>query len=392
MKNHFAMSAAIALVLSAQALGQQGPPPRRPLPPDRRAQRQERLRNLADPAGPIGQLLGSLTGDPAAGQTALDIGKVNDGIVALVRPLLDEERGLEYLRLRFDPAETNLNRDTVRLLAAAKLRHSAWSPNPTLVDIDLRGTMQRDSDGRPRGLLDGNVRFQTDVIALSNRAMARFAAQLERRAEQGSVRDGALNAEETFRQRMREKLAATPPLESLDDVIDLLLSFSGLRLASINDQIAEIKRECDAATDERVRADLANQLLTARRERDQMLDLHPVVERNDAGQAVAMILKMDRSRFSETTQVERLRIEIAAEELNVNVVGSTLQGMELYGLFKPIAMNTLTRIQMRDPDTVRLGRGMVRGYLGQLRGALGEPVPEQGPAPEPLPPPPGDRK
>lgn len=391
MKKHSAIGAVMVLVLAGQAVAQAPPPPRRSPPPDRRTQRGERLRRLADPAGPVGQLLGSLTGD-AAGGSPLDMAKVNEGIVALLRPLLDEERGLEYLRLRFDPAETNLNRDTVRLLAAAKLRHSAWSPEPTLVDIDLRGMMQRDPDGRPRGLLDGNVRFQTDVVALANRAMARFAEQLERRAEQGSVRDGVMNAEETFRQRMREKLAATPPLESLDDVIDLMLSFSGLRLASINDSVAEIKRDFDAAPDEKARADLANQLIAARRERDQMLDLHPFVERNDAGQAMALILKMDRSRVNEATQVERLRVEIAADQVTVNLVGSTMQGMELYALSKPIVLNTLSRIQMRDPNTIGLGRNMVRGYLGQLRGALGEPVPDEVPAPEPLPPPPGALK
>ena len=390
MKQHSTIGAILVLVLAGQAIAQ-APPPRRPPPPDRRPQRGERLRRLADPAGPVGQLLGSLTGD-AAGGSALDMAKVNEGIVALLQPLLDEERGLEYLRVRFDPAETNLNRDTVRLLASAKLRHSAWSPEPTLVDIDLRGMMQRDPDGRPRGLLDGNVRFQTDVVALANRAMARFADQLERRAEQGSVRDGPLSAEETFRQRMREKLAATPPLESLDDVIDLMLSFSGLRLASINDSIAEIKRDVDAAQDEKIRADLASQLIIARRERDQMLDLHPFVERNEAGQAMALILKMDRSRVNEATQVERLRVEIADSEVTVNLVGSTMQGMELYALSKPIVLNTLTRIQTRDPNTIGLGRNMLRGYMGQLRGALGEPVPGEVPAPEPLPPPPGARQ
>lgn len=391
MKKRFASGAVIALMLFGQAIAQQPPPPRR-VAPERRAQRGERLRRLADPAGPVGQLLGSLTGDPASGMPPLDIGKVNEGIVALIRPLLDEERGLEYVRLRFDPAETNLSRDTVRLIAAAKLRHSAWSPEPTLVDIDLRGTMQRDRDGRPRGLLDGNIRFQTDVVALANRAMARFADQLERRAEQGSVRDGSMNAEETFRWRMREKLAATPPLESMDDVVDLMLSFSGLRLASINDRIAEIKQEFASPPDEKARADLGNQLAGARRERDQMLDLHPVVERNEAGDAVAMILRMDRARFNEVTRVERLKVQVTAGEVTVNLVGSTMQGMELYAIVKPVVLNTLTRIQMRDPDTVRLGQGMVRGYLGQLRGALGEPVPDAAPVPETLPPPRGARE
>ncbi|HQU41463.1 MAG TPA: hypothetical protein PK867_01570 [Pirellulales bacterium] len=359
--------------------------------PERRAQRGERLRRLTDPAGPVGQLLGSLSGAPASGPSSLDVLKLNDGIVALLQPLLDDERGLEYLRLRFDPAETNLNRDTVHLIGAAKLRRSAWSSEPTLVDLDLRGMMQRRDDGRPRGLLDGSLRFQTDVVALANRAMTRFADRLDRRAEQGSVREAPLNAEETFRLRMREKLEATPPLETMDDVIDLILSFSGLRLTSVNDRIAELKHELDSTPDEKIRLDLAKQLDAARRQRDQMLDLHPQVDRDDSGRAVAMLLKMDRSRFDENTQVERLKVELTENQVVLELVGSTMQGMELYSLFKPLVVNTLTRVQMRDPETVRLGRGLVRGYLGQLRGALGEP-PDNGPAPEPLPPPEGAKE
>jgi hypothetical protein len=389
MRNIMAYAAIMVLVLAGHLPGQEEelPAPRRGTP-ERRAQRGERLRRLADRAGPLGQLLESFNGgENAPNASALDIAKLNDGIVALLQPLLDEEGGLEYLRLRFDPAETNLARDTVHLVGAARLRRSSWSDQPTQVDLDLHGTMQRRPDGRPVGVLDGRLRFQTDVIALSNRAMARFADRLDRQAQQRSVRDGSLNAEETFRVRMREKLAAAPPLETMDDVIDLILSFSGLRLSSINDRIAELKAELASTTDDKARLDLQRQLDADRNQRDQMLDLRPQVERDDLGQAVAMHLSLDRSRVDEATKIERLRVAITARELSIDLVGNTLQGMELYAIAKPLVTNTLARIQSRDPDTARLGRTVVRGYLQQFRQGPGDPGGAVVPAPQPEPPP-----
>jgi hypothetical protein len=380
------------LLLVGPLPAQDGKAPPRRAAPDKRAQRGERLRKLADPAGPLGQLFGSLTGDAGAKSPPLDIPRLNEGILALLEPLLDEERGLEYLRLKFDPADTNLGRDTVHLVGAARLRHSAWSDEPTQIDLDLHGTMQRRDDGRPKGILDGQLRFQTDVVALANRAMTRFADRLDRRAQQGSVREGPLNADEAFRLRLREKLAATPPLQNMDDVVDLILSFSGLRLTAINDRVDELKAEVASTTDEKARANLVKQLDAARRQRDQMLDLRPQVERDKAGLAVAMRVALDRSQVDETTRVERLKVEITDKQISLDLLGNTLQGMELYAIAKPLLLNTLTRIQSRDPDTARLGRSMMRNYLGQLRETVGEPgesaaPPKPARPPSELPPP-----
>lgn len=380
------------LLLAGQVLAQPAnAPPARRAPAERRAQPGERVRRLAAPEGPLGQLLGALTGNPDTSQPPLEISKLNDGILALIRPLLDEERGLEYLRLRLDPAETNLARDIVHLVGGARLRSSAWSNDPTQVDLDLRASMQRREDGRPKGLLDGELRFQTDVVALANRAMVRMADRMERRAKQGAVREGPLNAEETFRLRMREKLAATPPLANMDDVADLVLSISGLRLCEINDRIAELKPQLAATPDQKTRAGIEQQIAAARLERDRMLEVRPQVERDPGGQMVALRLSLDRSQIGDATHIERLNIHLAARQVSIRLVGSTLQGMELYALSKPFLLNTLSRVQARDPGTFQLGRGLFRGYLGQLRGAVGEgeelPPPEEvapkAPAPTP---------
>lgn len=385
MKRTITLGMFAVLLLAHPLLAQPGtaPPPRRApaqrVPAQRGAPPGERPRRLIAQDGPLGQLLGALTGE-ADGQPPLEISKLNDGIIALLRPLLDEERGLEYLRLRLDPAQTNLARDTVHLVGGARLRSSAWSNDPTQVDLDLHASMQRREDGRPKGLLDGELRFQTDVVALANRAMARYAERLESRAKQGAVRERPANAEESFRLRMREKLAVTPPLANMDDVADLVLAISGFRLCEINDRITELKAQLVATPDQKARAGIEQQLAAARLERDRMLEVRPQVERDPSGQLVALKLSMDRSQVGDATRVERLNVDVAARQVSIRLVGSTMQGMELYALSKPFLLNTLSRIQARDPDTFQLGRGLFRNYLGQLRGAVGD-------VEEPLPPP-----
>lgn len=392
MKRTIAIGMFSVLLLAGELLAQGGAPAPRRDQPERRPQPGQRMRRLAAPEGPLGQLLGALTGDPT-GQPPLEISKLNEGIVALLRPLLDEERGLEYLRLRLDPAETNLARDVIHLVGAARLRSSAWSKEPTQVDLDLRANMQRRDDGRPKGTADGELRFQTDVVALANRAMAGYADRLDRRAQQGAVRDGNLSAEETFRSRMREKLAATGPLQSLDDVVDLVLSISGFRLCETNDHITALKAKIAATSDPKLRASAEQQLAAARLQRDQMLEVRPQIERDRSGQAVALRLNMERSNVGEATHIERLSVNVAPRQVTIRLVGSTLQGMELYALSKPFLLNTLSRVQARDPDTFQVGRGLFRGYLGQLRGALGAgeetlpPPPAQAPPPAQVSPP-----
>src|SRR5690242_1068299 len=89
MRKILALGVVIVLVLAGHLPGQEEelPPPRRGTP-ERRAQRGERLRRLADRAGPLGQLLDSLNGgDAGSTAPALDISKLNEGIVALLQPL-----------------------------------------------------------------------------------------------------------------------------------------------------------------------------------------------------------------------------------------------------------------------------------------------------------------
>lgn len=342
-----------------------GRPPRGT--PERRAQRVERLRKLG---GQIGDLVGSLGNDPALNPPRLDVPKVNEGIAALLEPLLTEEGGLQSLRLHFDPAETNLARDRARLIGSAQLRRSSWSDQPTQIDLDLRASVERREDGRPQGTLDGGVRVQTDVIALGNRAVARLKERLSRPTRAASV-GAAPDAEETFRQRTLEKLERTPPLETMDDLVDLVSYLSGLRLTATSDRIDELKARAAAVNDERLRRRLLDDLAEVRQQRDQMFDVRPNVERGDDGRAVALTYSMVKSQWSDETQIERFRLTITPRELTLNLIGTTGQAMEAYSLFKPLVLNTLARIQARDPDTVRWGRGVVNDSVDRLRGMLG---------------------
>ena len=181
--------------LGADALAQPGaapaPPPRR-APADRRTQRLDRLRKGI---GQASQIFQTLANDPALNPPPVDIAKLNEGLMALIKPLLGEEGGLEAVQVRFDPADTNLARDTARLIGSGKLRRSAWSEQPTLVDFDVRASVARQEDGRPRAMLDGGVRFQTDVIGLANRVVVRQRRDLDRRAKKGAVRTGTPDGE-----------------------------------------------------------------------------------------------------------------------------------------------------------------------------------------------------
>lgn len=374
--------AAVSPILETAVLAQPAPPPPpRRGSPERRAQRAERLRKLG---GQIGEIVGSLSNDPALNPPRVDVPKLNEGIAALIEPLLTEEGGLQSLRLQFDPAETNLGRDRARLIGSAQLRRSSWSADPTLIDLDLRASMERREDGRPQGTLDGRARVQTEVIALGNRAIARLKTKLEQPAR-GAASGGAPNADETFRLRTLEKLERTPPLQTMDDLVDMLTYLSGLRLTATNDRIDELKSRAATVSDERLRSRLLGDLAEVRQQRDQMFDVRPNVERDANGRAVAMTYTMEQSQWSNETQIERFRLAIHPTELKLNVVGSTGQGMEAYSLFKPLVLNTLARIQARDPDTIRWGRGIVNDSVGRIRGMLGptEELPPPQPAPQP---------
>lgn len=359
----------LSLVGFSAALAQETlPAPRRNPPPARRGERADRLRKIG------GQLAGALAADPQMAPKPLEVSQLNEGILALLEPLLTQERALESLRIGFDPAGTNFARDTVKLRGDARLKHTGWSPNPTQINAEVQLRMARSENSAQQALFEGQLHVDTEVIPLANRAIARFMNRSEPRLPAGTSR--LPSAEDDFRARLRAKLERTPRLTTLDELVDLAVYAAGLRLAVVNDQIDRVIDGVNAAADDRARAAAQAELDQLRRNRDQMFDVRPRVDRDERGRATALVFTMINSGLSGNGRVNHLEFVIREFDLNLVVDGTLLEGVEFYALFKPVLLNTLERLQSRDPATIRLGQGILLDSFGKARSLLfGEPAP-----------------
>lgn len=364
----------LALAGISTALAQETlPAPRRNPPPPRRGERVDRLRKIG------GQLAGALAADPQMAPMPLEVSKLNEGILSLLEPLLTQERALESLRIGFDPAGTNFARDTVQLRGDARLKHTGWSPNPTQINAEVQLRMARAENSAQQALFEGQLHIDTEVIPLANRAIARFMNRIEPRPPAGAARP--LSAEDDFRARLRAKLESAPRLTTMDELVDLAIYVAGLRLAVVNDQIDRLKDGLNAATDERTRAALQAELDQVRKSRDQMFDVRPRVDRDERGRATALVFTMINSGLSGNGRMNHLEFAIREFDLDLIVDGTLLEGVEFYALIKPVLINTLERLQSRDPATIRLGQGILLDSFGKTRSLLfGEPAPPGPPA------------
>lgn len=356
------------------------PPPRRapsPPPPPRRAERIDKLRKLG------GQLVDTLAADPQLTPKPLDVPRLNEALLLLLEPLLGQERAIESLHLGFDPAATNFARDTIKLRADARLKHTGWSANPTQVNLGATARMARNPSGAQQAMIVGELHLETDVIPLANRAIARLLS----RPDRGTPAPGSRppTADEDFQARLREKLQRTPPLASLDDLVDLAVYISGLQLTATNEHIDRLKHQVLTARDEQEGAAAQAELDKSRLRRDQMFDVHPHVEHDERGHAIALMYAMHNSSVPESGRINQFELTIREREIHLVADGVLLQGVEFYALFKPLVMNTLERLQNRDADTLRLGRTLIRDSLSRVRPLLfGEPpAPAAGALPGP---------
>ena len=361
-----------ALLLSSFALAplaaQEPLPAPRRNPPAARGERVERLRKIG------GQLAEALAQDPQLAPKPLEVSKLNEGILSLLEPLLTQERAIESLHVGFDPQATNFARDTVKLHGDARLKRTGWSPNPTQINVDVQVRMARADNGAQQALVEGVLHVDTDVIPLANRAIARFMSRPAPRPIAGSTRPP--NADDDFNLRLRAKLERTPPLNSMDELVDLAIYAAGLRMAVVNDQIDRLKDGLNAASDERVRAGMLAELDQVRKNRDQMFDVRPRVERDERGAAAAIAFAMVDSGLSGNGRMNQFEFVIREREIHLVADGHFLQGVEFYALAKPMLLNTLERLQGRDPATIRLGQGILLDFFGKARPLLlGEPLP-----------------
>ena len=330
----------------------------------RSGERAEKLRNLS------GRLFEALAGDPAQQPKPLDVLKLNDGIVTLLKPLFENERTIESFKLGFDPEETNFAKDSAKLIASTRLKQSAWSSEPSQLDLAVVARLQRGEKGTPQARIDGQLTLATDVVPLVNHAVAKFLERTDPERSRGGRPSAAAAVSDPF----RERLLKTPQVSSMDELVDLVVGLAGLRLTTINDRIVELSDELGAAPDDAARERLAADLAKARLERDQLFEVRPRIERDAAGQAVAVHFTTVRSEVAGAGQVDRLAVAITAEQITVDVAGTFVQGIEAYALVKPLITNTLSLIQDRDPDTMRMGQGILGGYLRQGRAAVLDPT------------------
>jgi hypothetical protein len=334
----------------------------------------DKLRNIG------GRLIEALGGDPAQQPKPLDVLKLNDGIVELLKPLFENEQTIESFKLGFDPEETNFAKDSAKLIASTRLKQSAWSAEPSQLDLSIAARFQRGENNAPQAAIEGQLAVQTDVIPLANHAVARFLKR------NGAARGGASSPDDAFMAQVRERLSKTPPVTSMDELVDLIVGLAGLRLTTMNDRIVELadaertEREDDARPEHAAIARgtlfppspqrLTGELAQARLERDRLFDMRPRVERDAEGKAVAVHITKERPSTDGALHLERLAVAITADKITVDVGGTIVQGTEIYAVLKPLILDNLSRIQERDPATQRWGQGILGQYLRQGRDAL----------------------
>jgi hypothetical protein len=321
----------------------------------RNGERLEKLRNIG------GRLIDALAGDPSQKPKPLDVLKLNDGIVELLKPLFENERTIESFKLGFDPDETDFAKDSAKLIASTRLKHSAWSPEPSQLDVSIAARFQRGDKNAPEARIEGQLELETDVVPLANHAVARFLKRND------ATRSGVSSSDEVMMTRIRERLSSTPPVTSVDELVDLIVGLAGVRLTTMNDRIVELADAERAERDEDARQRLADELTKARLARDRLFDLRPRVERDADGRALAVHITQERPSSDGALHLEQLVIAITADRVTVNVAGTLVQGLEVYAVLKPLIVDSLSRIQERDPATQRWGQGILGDLLRQGR-------------------------
>ncbi len=207
----------------------------------RKGERGERLRNLG------GQLLGAIAADPSQPPIALDVLKLNDGIVELLKPLFENENSIESFKLGFDPEETNFAKDSVKLVASTRLKHSAWSPEPSQIDLAVGARIQRGEKGATQARYESQLTVVTDVVPLANHAVAKFLKMTDpERSRGGRLAADSSSQSQALRAQVRERLLKTPQVSSMDELADMVVGLKAFRFTSMNDQIVELSEKLGA--------------------------------------------------------------------------------------------------------------------------------------------------
>jgi hypothetical protein len=346
------------------ALAQEELPPPPPSPAPRQPVRGERLERLERLRQMGGRLIDGLA-NPAPGQGAaaaagVDVQRLNEGVEELVDPLVTRDPALRSLRFYFDPQETNLAQDRVTLMALVGLNHTAWSPQPSNLDVQVRARVEPPAGGPLLASAAGRLTATTDVLALANYAVPRLRERMR-----SEIRPGA--PDEEIKLRMLRRLEQTGPIRSLDELADLITSMASLNFLSKTEEIDRTRNELARVLDEPRRRDLEGRLDELRFERDAMLAIRPMIVRGPDGAAAQITIKLGGLRGTQGAYIDALEAIIAHDHVAVSGQAGLAQGVELYMLAKPLVISTFARIQARDPRTLEFQRGMVEQWWRQGR-------------------------
>lgn len=348
------------------------------------------------PAGPLrnlgGQLLEGLLKpqSPPALQKPLDYAAINDAIELILKPILAGDATLDALQLVFDPARTDLAKDTLRLTTVAGLRRSAWSSAPSRWQSDVTATADLQSPGGAKASLEAQVLIATDVVSLANFALQKYQV---RNAEVSPMppADAAVPSaagstpgsaelpppaaapalpKSVGQALLKDKLREMPRIATFDDLADAFQMIASLQFLAANEKIEQLKAQTAAAGDEVARAKLLQELVAARQQRDKAGDFRTRIVRDDRGAATAIYITLAAPQSAAALHIQRLDLVVQPGDIRLASQVQLTKGVEIYALLKPLIVGTLERLASRDPAAIEAQRGLVRGWLPRVRRLL----------------------
>lgn len=352
----------VTLLPAAAALADETPPSADELGPSPRAERREKLRRLG------GQLFDVLV-PPAGGTQPLDLERLNQVLADLVAPLASDQDHLESIELELLPEGTDLGADKAALRAAAMLRHSVWSPEPSRLELTLLGHVEANEDGVPVACIDGQAVLETEVLPLANFVLAMVRVRLARVVERACG-----EGDRTLAQLAYDKLGRTSRLTTLDELADVLIYLAGLQLQASNDEIESLQVALSQGPDEPQQRALLQRLRAARERRDRLFEMRPRIERDEAGVARNVVISVARRVHGRSLQIELLEIAVAEHSIGMRANLRLAQGAEWYVALKPFVLGTLARLQSGDAALLNSARVLRDQWQQRIQEWIG-PVP-----------------
>jgi hypothetical protein len=110
-------------------------------------------------------LLLLISSQGVATSSSFDFSKINQAILMLFQPLVDEDQDITNMTLKFDEEYTNLDEDRARLNAVIGVTHSRWIDTPSTMFLDLESSITNNDS---RGVLNvgGKLGFETATLEL----------------------------------------------------------------------------------------------------------------------------------------------------------------------------------------------------------------------------------